>query len=117
MTVVQPAPDMNQSEGMMIQEEGCMNKTAEAQRGHGPEGGRAQGPTMRLCCETRWEVMREVGRARVGILDGNPPVNHGYRIAGVCRTEGWAERADRSLMQISSCLSASLVRRPGRAGL
>lgn len=32
-----------------------------------------------------------------------PPVNHGYRIAGVCRTEGWAERADRSLMQISSC--------------
>lgn len=58
---------------------------------------------MRLCCETRWEVMWEVGRARVGILDGNPPVNHGYRIAGVCRTVGWAERADRSWMQISSC--------------
>lgn len=63
--------------------------------------------------------MREVGRARVGILDGNPPVNHGYRIAGVCRTGGWAERADRSLMQISSCCrrlcQAARTCRPRRA--
>lgn len=61
--------------------------------------------------------MREVGRARVGILDGNPPVNHGYRMAGVCRTGGWAERADRSLMQISSCCrrlcQAARTCRPG----
>ena len=47
----------------------------------------------------------------MGTLDGSPPVNHGYRIAGVCRTEGWAERADRSLMQISSS-----CRRPSPGG-
>lgn len=34
----------------------------------GSGGGSAQGPTMRLCCETRWEVMREVGRPRVGTI-------------------------------------------------
>lgn len=73
MTVVQPAPDINQLEGMMIQEGGCMDNSSWSVEGTWLRGGSAQGPTMRLCCETRWEVMREVGTARVGILDGNPP--------------------------------------------
>lgn len=32
MTVVQPAPGMSQLEGMMIQEEGCMNSSCTADR-------------------------------------------------------------------------------------
>lgn len=38
MTVVQPAPDINQLEGMMIQEEGCVDNSSWGAEGTWPWG-------------------------------------------------------------------------------